>query len=306
MDSEMRTFVQIAQRGSFSAAADDLGLTPSAVSKLVARLEDRLGVRLLHRTTRRLALTAEGEIYVRRARDILDAITDAEAEISCAGEPRGLLRVNCAIGFGLHALAPVLPEFMTRYPDIIVEMSVTDRMVDLIAEKADAGIRSGEVTDQSLVARRVGRFERRLYASPLYLLRRGAPQTPEQLAEHDCILQGRVQSLRWTYMRDGRLGDVEMRGRIVVDDSEAALRLACAGAGIARFADVLVDEAIREGKLVPILTEFQPPEQIDISVVYPYGRHRMPKIRALVDFLAEKFSDSPWQRPVPHPAVAGP
>lgn len=290
MSFELKAFVQIALRGSFSAAAEDLELTPSAVSKIVTRMESRLGVRLLHRTTRRIALTPEGEIYASRAREILNAIAEAESEVSRTGlTPKGRLRINSVIGFGLHVLSPVLPEFMARYPDVTVELSVTDRIVDLLAEKADVAIRTGNIVDQSLVARKIGCFERRLYASPDYLDRRGVPQRPEQLAGHDCIVLSAAAAARWPFMCDKRITELEINGRVIVDDSEAALRIAVAGGGVARFADVLVAEAVREGKLLPVLQEYHAVEWTNVYAVYPYGRQRMPKIKALMEFLSDKF-----------------
>jgi len=173
--SDVRAFVQVVERGGFAAASKDLGVTASAVSKLITRLEDRLGVRLLHRTTRRLALTPEGEIYHLRARDILAAIDDAEAEVSRAGQlPRGRLRVSCVTAFAFHQLTPALPHFLARFPDITLELGVTDRVVDLLAENADVGIRSGSIDDGSLVARKIAEITRGL-AAALYVCRQKAP-----------------------------------------------------------------------------------------------------------------------------------
>lgn len=290
MSLELRAIVQIALRGSFSAAAEDLDLTPSAVSKIVARMESRLGVRLIHRTTRRIALTPEGEIYASRAREILNAIAEAESEVSRTGSaPKGRLRINSVIGFGLHVLSPVLPEFMARYPDVTVELSVTDRVIDLLAEKADVAIRTGNIVDQSLVARKIGCFERRLYASPSYLEKRGVPRNPEQLANHDCIVLNTINASQWPFQYDQRIHRIEVTGRVIVDDSEAALCIAMAGGGIARFADVLVAEAVRDGRLVSVLTDFHAVEWTSVYAVYPFGRQRMPKVKALMEFLSDKF-----------------
>src|SRR6266508_4344355 len=186
-NGDMLVFAQVAERASFSAAAEYLGITRSAVSKVVTRLEHRLGVRLLHRTTRRLSLTPEGEIYHRRARDILAAIDDAEVEVSRAQTPQGRLRVNSFVTFALQHIAPVLPDFFARYPNVQIELSVTDRVVDLLADNADVAIRTGTVDDPSLVVRKIAYVERGIFASPQYLARRGAPRTSDQLAEHDCI-----------------------------------------------------------------------------------------------------------------------
>ena len=301
--TDLRTFVRVIERGGFSAASSDLGLTPSAVSKLITRLEDRLGVRLLHRTTRRLALTPEGETYHLRARDILAAIDDAEAEVSGAGQrPRGRLRVSCVSAFALHQLVPKLPDFVARFPEIDLELAITDRVVDLLAENADVGVRSGPIDDASLVGRKIAEIERGLFASPKYLARRGTPRTPEQLRDHDCIVLGPIPSShRWLFRDNGQVNGqvrgIDIRSRVLVDSGEAALRLAIAGGGIARVADLLVAEAVREGLLKPVLTESHLAEPVPLSAVYPQGRHRMPKVRAFLDFLVERFSHAPWREP---------
>jgi len=295
--TDLRTFVRVIERGGFAAASKDLGITPSAVSKLVTRLEDRLGVRLLHRTTRRVALTPEGETYHVRARDILAAIEDAEAEVSRAGQrPRGRLRVNCVPAFALHQLMPALPEFVALYPEVQLDFAVTDRVVDLLAENADVAIRSGVVQDPSLVVRKIAEVRRRLFASPSYLARRGMPRTPEQLLDHDCIVLNLFPySHRWPFRDGGDARVIEVVSRVLVDSAEAALRFAIAGGGIVRLADLIVAQAVRDGHLQPVLAESHIAEPVPLSAVYPQGRHRMPKVRAFLDFLVERFSHAPWR-----------
>jgi len=290
----MRAFVRVVERGGFSAASKDLGMTPSAVAKLVTRLEDRLGVRLLHRTTRRVALTPEGETYHLRARDILAAIEDADAEVSQAGQrPRGKLRVNCVPAFAFHQLMPVLPVFVSRCPDVELEFAITDRLVDLLAVNADVGIRTGEGQDSSLVARKIGATTRGLFASPTYLKRHGTPPTPADLCDHQCIaIQLSTAFHRWPF-REGKV--VEVKGCVQVDSTEAALRLAIAGGGIVRLADLSACEAVRDGLLRPVLVKSYLGETIPLSAVYPQGRHRMPKVRMFLDFLVEHFGHSPWR-----------
>jgi DNA-binding transcriptional LysR family regulator len=290
---DLRAFVRVVERGGFSAAARDLGITPSAVAKLVARLEDRLGVRLLHRTTRRVALTAEGEIYHLRARDILAAIEDADAEVSQAGRrPRGKLRVNCVPAFAFHHLMPALPTFAARHPDVELEFAITDRVVDLLAENADVGIRTGESQDSSLVARRIAITTRGLFASPAYLKERGTPRTPAELRDHCCIvLQVPSASHRWPF----REGTIDVKGQVQVDSTEAALRLAIAGGGIVRLADLIACHAVRNGRLRPVLVKSHVGETVPLSAVYPRGRHRMPKVRVFLDFLVEHFGHAPWR-----------
>lgn len=295
--TDMRVFVRVVERSSFSAAADDLHLTPSAVSKVVTRLEDRLGVRLFHRTTRRLALTPEGETYHLRARDILAAIEDAEAEVARAGTtPRGRLRVNAGTAFVLHELAAALPDFLASYPQIEVELAVTDRVVDLLAENADIAIRTGPIGDPALVARKIADAERGIFAAPSYLERRGTPRTPDDLDQHDCIVLSSIPAVnRWPFHDGRKVRIVPVTSRVVLDDGEVALRLAIAGAGIIRVSDILAGEAVRRGQLVPLLADQHVVEPIPVSAVYPQGRHRMAKVRAFVDFLVERFSHAPWR-----------
>src|SRR5688572_23783493 len=183
--SDMTAFVRAVELGGFSTAARDLGLTPSAISKLVTRLEDRLGVRLLNRTTRRLALTPEGEAYYHRSQRILADIAEAEDEVArFRAHPKGVLRVNVGTAFGMHQLSPALPEFLARHPEVQVEITMTDRVVDLIEEGADLGIRMGVLADSSLVARKICDVERVVCAAPSYLRRHGTPKRPQDLLRH--------------------------------------------------------------------------------------------------------------------------
>jgi DNA-binding transcriptional LysR family regulator len=293
--NDMRAFVRVVEYQSFSAAAVVLGLTPSAVSKLVSRLEDRLGVRLLHRTTRRLALTSEGEVYFARARQILADIEEVEAEVTRSrGSPRGRLHVHTSNAFGVHQLAPALPEFLMRYPDIEVELSITDRIVDLVGERADVAIRGGLIADTLLSARKIGEFERTICAAPSYLARRGVPRTPAELASHVCVVAAPMPS-RWPFRTRTGLDLVEIMPRVTTDNGEAALRLALGGAGIARLADVIIGEPIRSGLLVPLLTDVHHTELLPLSAIYLAGRHRLPKLRVFLDFLVEQFASAPWR-----------
>lgn len=296
MHDELSVLVRVVDRGSFAAAATDLGLSNSAVSKVVTRLEQRLGVRLLHRTTRRLAMTPEGELFVARAREIIDAVADAEAEISKASRgPHGRLRVNCTSGFAFHQLSAALPQFIGLYPEVRVELSVTDRVVDLLAENADVGLRSGDVVAPTLVVRKIASFERRLYASPGYLAKNGIPASPEDLAAHHvCVVHATQGAAKWPFEVRGKRIDVTVPGRLQVDNAEAALRLAMAGAGVARVAEMMAVSAVAERKLVPVLPEFHHTDPVAFSAVYPSGRLRMLKVRVFLDFLASHFSGSRW------------
>jgi DNA-binding transcriptional LysR family regulator len=294
--SEMRVFVRAMARGSFSAAAQDLDLTPSAVSKLLKRLEDRLGVRLIQRTTRKLALTPEGEIYLGRARRILADIDDLEAEVTRArGAPRGKLRVNSGTAFGLHQLAPALADFLNRYPEIDLELSITDRLVDLTEDNADIAVRSGRVTDSPHVVRKIVDLHRAICASPDYLARRGTPRTPADLRAHDCIVLAVRGLNRWPFRTRSGIDVVEISPRVTTDDAEAALRLAIEGAGIVRLSDVIVGEPIRDGRLVSLLDDVHHVEPLPLQAIYPAGRHRLPKVRVFLDYLVERFGHAPWR-----------
>jgi len=293
-------FVRVVEHQSFSAAATILGLTPSAVSKLITRLEERLGVRLLHRTTRRLALTPEGELYFARARRILTDIDEAEAELAKSrASPRGRLHVNTNTGFGVHQLAPALPEFLLRYPDIEVELSITDRLVDLVAEHADVTLRAGPIGDIAHTARRIVDFQRMICASPAYLKRRGIPRTANDLANHDCILITAQTSNRWPFRTRDGIEDIEIVPRVTTDNADVALGLAIESAGIVRLADIVVGEPISRGLLVPLLTDIHHVEPLPLTALYLAGRHRLPKVRVFLDFLVERFGSAPWRVKAP-------
>jgi DNA-binding transcriptional LysR family regulator len=295
---DMRAFVRVVEHRSFSAAANTLGLTPSAISKLVSRLEDRLGVRLLHRTTRRLALTSEGEVYFARARHILSDIDEAEAEVARSrGSPRGRLHVNTSIAFAVHQLAPALPEFLSRYSDIQVDLSITDRVVDLVEEHADVTIRNGRIADMALAARKLGEFERVICAAPSYLSRYGVPRTPADLSNHVCIVMKTTPS-RWPFRKGDGIDHVEVAPRVTTDNGEAALRLALDGAGIVRLSDMMLGQPVSRGLLVPLLTDIHHTEPLPVSALYLPGRHRLPKVRVFLDFLVERFASAPWRIPV--------
>ena len=303
---EMQAFVRVVERQSFSAAAAALGLTPSAVSKLVSRLEDRLGVRLLHRTTRRLALTPEGDVYFARSRQILADIEEAEAEIvKSRGSPRGRLLVNTSNGFGVHQLAAALPDFLLRYPDVQIELSITDRIVDLVAEHADVTIRASRVVDMALTARKIAEFERTICAAPSYLERQSRPRVPADLANHVCIVMATRDATGWPFRARDGVSNVEISPRVTTDNSETALRLALSGAGVVRLGDIIVADPIRRGLLVPLLTDVHRAESLPLSALYLAGRHRLPKLRVFLDFLTERFAHAPWRIPATGAARSG-
>ncbi len=306
--SDLRAFVRVLDRGSFSSAAKDLGLTPSAVSKLVSRLEDRLGVRLLERSTRRLALTPEGETFLARARRIVADIEEAEAEVAQArGAPRGKLRINSGTAFGLHQLAPALADFLARYPEIDVELSITDRLVDLIEEQADIAVRSGHIPQGPFVQRKIADLQRVICAAPAYLKRRGTPKVAADLKSHDCIVVAGPGLNRWPFQTRSGIDVVDVRPRVSTDDAEAALRLAIEGAGIIRLSDVIVGGPLRDGQLTALLTDIHHVEPFPLAAIYPAGRQRLPRVKVFIDFLAERFAHAPWRLPgIPVPAMPDP
>jgi DNA-binding transcriptional LysR family regulator len=294
---DMAVFVAVMEAGGFSAAARRLGLTPSAVSKHVARLEGRLGARLVNRTTRRLSLTSEGEAYLRRAQRILVDIDEAEQAVSQAqGTPQGELRINTGVAFGQHQLVPMLPEFLARYPLIRAKLSFNDNIVDLVEEGDDVGIRIADLVDSSLVARRLAGNRRIICAAPAYIARHGRPATPADLARHNCLVPSYRSTLtNWEFEGPEEPVKLVIRGAVESNNAEALYQLALAGVGIVRFAEFLVGADVRAGRLVALLQDYDRGESPPISIVYPHRKHLLPKVRAFVDFLVEKCTPPPWQ-----------
>lgn len=294
---EMAVFARVIERGSFAAAADDFGLSPSAVSKLMTRLEMRLGVRLITRTTRRLALTAEGELFLDRSRKILAAIDAAESEVASGQRgPQGHLRVHVFPTFAVDHLSAALPNFLARYPRIGFEFVVTNREVDPVDDNIDIALQVGPLGKSSLVARKIADLTQIVCASPAYLARRGRPTHPSDLAQHACLTLSHIQGSRlWPFVVGGETVRVEVGGPVAADSAHMLLKLAIAGAGIIRFGDIIAAQAIRDGLLVPLLEEWQEPESFPLWVLHQAGRQRTPRVRAFVDFLTAHFGQSPWR-----------
>lgn len=295
--SEMAAFVRVVDARGFSAAAPALGLTPSAVSKLVTRLEARLGVRLLQRTTRALSLTAEGEAFYAAAHRIVGEIAALEAEIGDRrGTPHGLLRVTTSLTFSTHQLTPMIGEFLARHPAIQLELMPTDRVVDMIEESIDVAIRVGRLPDSSFMARKIGDDVRLVCAAPSYLAAHPAPRRPEDLVQHNCILsRDRAHLNRWPFRIDGQVREIEVNGRVAVSEGEAQLRLALQGLGIVRLTRLTLTGAIKRGELVPLLLDYSAEESVPIHAVYPHRKHLASKVMAFVDFIVEKFTPPPWE-----------
>ena len=297
--SDMAAFVRVVDAKGFSAAAPSLGLTPSAVSKLVTRLETRLGIRLLQRTTRAIHLTADGQAFYGQARRIVADIEALQSEIAGQrGTPHGLLRVTTSLAFSTHQLAPLIAEFLERYPLIELELMPTDRVVDIVEEGVDVAIRIGRLADSSFMARKIGEDLRLVCASPAYLARHGTPEMrierPSDLLKHNCIVsRDRPQLNRWQFRVDGALREIEVGGRIAVTEGEAQMQLALQGLGIVRLTRLTVGGAVRRGDLVSLLEEFSAEEPVPIHAVYPHRRHLAAKVTAFVDFIAGKVSPPP-------------
>ena len=295
--NEMGVFERVVERGSFAAAAQDVGLSPSAVSKLVARLEQRLGVRLINRTTRRLALTTEGRMYLNRSRDILAAIEAAEAEIALARlSPSGTLRVQAPpVMIGDH-FGPALADFLARYPRLTVEFLVTNRPIDLVAENVDVAMRTGNLPDSSMVATKIIDLTQFICASPEYLSRHGRPKVPADLARHQClILNGIPDPTVWTFRNGSERVSVKIKGAVSADSSDVLLRLAIEGVGIVRLGELAVARALRSGQLEPLLLDMQVSEGYPLWALLPPGRQRSPKVKVFLDFLKERLGKAPWR-----------
>lgn len=296
--SDMAAFVRVVEAKGFSAAAPTLGLTPSAVSKLVTRLEARLGVRLLQRTTRALHLTEEGEAFYTAARRIVGEIETLESEIGNRRDvPHGLLRVTVSVAFATHQLAPIVAELLARHPAMQLELLPSDQVVDIVGEGIDVALRIGRLADTSFMARKIGEDKRLICAAPAYLARHGTPKRPEELARHACIGGGRERMYlnHWPFRIDGALSEIEVSGPCGVNDGEMQLRLALQGVGIVRLTRLTVAQAVRASELVPLLDAFSADEPVPIHAVYPHRRHLAPKVVAFVDFLIEKFTPPPWE-----------
>ncbi|MTI09047.1 LysR family transcriptional regulator [Curvivirga aplysinae] len=296
---ELSVFVKVVEEGGFSSAARAMSLTPSAVSKQIGRLEDRLGVRLINRTTRSLSLTPEGRSFFERCRTILTDIEDAESIVTQShSTPRGSLRITTGVAFGRHQITPLLPEFLERYPDVSIELIKTDSIVDLVEQGIDAAIRFGELADSSMVARFLARSRRAIVASPEYLEKHGVPQHPDELEKHNCLTFFSMPQLNeWVF----RVGEEEVpytaTGNFSANNGESIHDMVLNGGGIARLAEFLVAKEVEDGKLIRVLTDFYRDIEIPIHAVYPSRRHLSPKLRCFVDFLVEKFSPvPPWER----------
>ena len=286
---EMSAFVRIVDLGSFARAADDLRVTPSALSKLVSRLEDRLGVRLLTRTTRRLALTSEGSLYLERAREVLDLIERAEADISSfRGKPKGLLRINSSTGFARQTLLHAIPAFLARFPEITADLTLTDRLVDAVAEQVDIVIRGSPSAGSDLVVRKLAEGRRLICAAPSYLQRCGTPNSAAELSWHNCLaLSGQSPPTAWPLATDDGVVPFPPKGTFACDNVGMLFDMAVAGHGIVRLADFVVGKAVADGQLVEILADINRSDSISLWALVPKGRFRSQRVQAFLDFMSD-------------------
>lgn len=283
-------FVAVLDAGSFTGAADRLGVTKSAVSRRISDLEDDLGVRLLHRTTRRLSLTEAGERYLRYARRALSEAQAAEdAASSLQDSPRGHLRINTPMSFGRLHVAPAIPDFLARYPDIRVEMTMEDRTIDLVEGGYDVGIRVGVLAESSLIARRLAPSRNVVCATPAYLEQHPPVLTPRDLLQHNCLRYAYFsEANEWTFTREDQREPVRVSGSYQVNNSEALREAVLAGVGVARVPLFVVGEDLRRGRLTRVLPHYDMPAQY-VHAVWPERAYLPRKVRVFVDFLRDRI-----------------
>jgi DNA-binding transcriptional LysR family regulator len=291
-------FAKAGSLGSYTAAAQALSVSPSAVSKSIQRLEKHLGLKLFSRTTRSLSLTAEGrDLHARAIRLLRDAAEIEQAAFASRAEPAGTIKVTAPLPIGVNVLAPALPRFRARYPKLTVDLRLTDRLVDIIDEGIDVAIRVGDVVDSRLIARPLAPHKLCAFASPSYLATRGTPLHPKELAGHDCVnfrYQSSGQALRWPFNVGGRILEITPEARVVVDVSDAVVAVLAAGGGIGISATYVAAPFVKRGELIPLLTDFAV-DRFDITALWPESRRGNPNVKAFTTFLGEIFpSPAPW------------
>lgn len=284
----MQAFLAVADLEGFAPAARRLGLSPSAVTRLIAALEERLGARLLQRSTRSVALTDAGQRYLARVRRILADVEEAEASIQDERtRPSGRLVVSAPIGFGRLHVSPVMSEYLKRYTEVSGELRLTDHMINLIEDGVDLAVRIGHLPDSSLVARQVGKMRRVVVASPGYLKARGEPKTPEAIASHQTVQFGATAaSLDWRFVREGRDIRIASVPRLITNSADAAIQYAVKGGGLTRVMAYQAADALKRGRLKIVLAKFEQ-SPLPIHVVYPTSRLLSAKVRAFIDLVLE-------------------
>jgi len=291
----MAVFARVVEASSFTGAARRLGMSKAAVSKQVSRLEERLGARLLNRTTRRLSLTEVGAAFYERCARIVAEAEDAELAVTrLHAEPRGTLRVDAPVNFGLRYLAPVLPDFMARHPDLAVDITFNDRFVDLIDEGYDMAVRIAHLADSSLIARKLAESRRVVCAAPSYWDRHGRPTVPADLAGHNCFDYSYLTTRNeWRFRGpEGPLA-VRVSGTLHSNNGDVLRAAAVAGLGVVLMPVFMAHDDLAAGRLEPVLHGFEEPPP-GIYAVYPHNRHLSAKVRAFVDYLVGAFDPAPW------------
>ncbi|HEX7781277.1 MAG TPA: LysR family transcriptional regulator [Sphingobium sp.] len=290
---EMEVFARVVQEGSFSGAARSLNLTPSAVSKLIGRLEIRLGARLLLRTTRAVTLTDEGEAYYQAALPILKALDDAEVEVG-GGAVRGRLTISASLPFGSMYVASAIPGFLERHPDVRVDLHLTDDVIDLLAQRTDIAVRTGTLPDSAMIARRLGVSKMVVCASPTYLERHGVPATPTALIDHDCLtFTFRPSPALWPFRVKDEIVHIAVSGGMQVNNGTTLRQMAVAGVGIARMGLFNAAEDIAAGRLTPLLEDANPGDIETIHALYVGGGQVPHRVKAFIDYLAERLRHVP-------------
>lgn len=288
---EMMVFVRVVEAGSFSEAARLMLMTPSTVSKLIARLESRLGVRLIERSTRRLALTEEGQFYYERSQALLSQLDETEQQIAQGGaEAEGVVRITSSVSFGTTAVEPILPAFFEAYPNVIVDLSLSDEVVDLYLDRTDIAIRVGKLPDSNLMARKIGETKRCIVASPAYLARHGTPVTPEELVHHNCLgFNFRRAMPVWPMREGGRIVERMLSGSLLVNNGDTLRRMAIAGVGIIRLADYHLRGPIERGKLVELLADSDIGVVDEVHALYRNSQFLPARVRAFLDFAVPRM-----------------
>ena len=287
---DMRIFSQVMESGSFTAAADKLGLSKQFVSRRLMALEERLGGRLLNRSTRRLDPTPLGQSYYESSLRLLNKVEQVEQGIAGqTSEPRGTVRVSAPLSFAVAHLGCLLPEFLERYPQVSVEVDLSDRSVDLLGEGYDLALRIGVLEDSTLIARRLAAIDRVYCASPDYLARKGTPSRPDELTDHDCLPYGHGRQVQWRFLEQGKLRVVTVCGRMRANNGELLRDAAIKGMGITYLPTFIVGEALASGQLVPVLQDFVT-EPLQLSAVYPQHRQSARPVQALIEFMRERLS----------------
>lgn len=291
---DLSFFQQIVKQGSLSAAARELGITPAAVSKRLAKIEESLGVALVRRTTRRLSLTDEGEQFLASARRILTELEEMEQQVAQNRlAPKGLLRVNAPLGFGRTYITPIVSRFIKQYPEVEVQLQLTDHPLSLVDDTFEIGIRFGEIPDTRLVARRIAPNRRLVCAAPSYLKAHGVPKVPHDLVRHNCIVlrQNETAYGSWRFSKGKQTDTVKVRGTLSSNDGEVALNWVLAGHGLMLRAEWDIAKYVRTGRLVILLEDYAT-EPADIFAVYAERQARSPRVRAFTDFLVNSFAQS--------------